>query len=128
MTPNLIRSQFESLYNQISDHTSIALNDALLRSRLVLLTNQFCKIRLGTFTSPLNASHINALKNLSNNRDLVISKPDKGNGVALLNRHDYIEKMMLIINDKQRFCLDKKQKDNSSKTLQTVKQNYYQHR
>ncbi len=32
------------------------------------------------------------LKNLKNDTSIIITKPDKGNGVVILNKTDYIEK------------------------------------
>ena len=43
------------------------------------------------------------LKNLHKNKDIVILKPDKGNGVVVLNKLDYIKGINDIINDKQKF-------------------------
>src|SRR5215469_1490602 len=44
------------------------------------------------------------LKSLGRRKDLVILKPDKGNGVVLLNKNDYINKMMEILSDQNKFC------------------------
>jgi hypothetical protein len=63
---------------------------------------------LGNFnlTKPPNnmlSAEQKALVNLSKNKELVISKPDKGNGVVLLNRNDYDTKMLEILNDTEKF-------------------------
>ena len=44
-----------------------------------------------------------ALKALAKNTKLVVSKPDKGNGVVLLNKEDYIEKMKVVLDDGTKF-------------------------
>ena len=44
-----------------------------------------------------------ALKALAKNKQLVISKPDKGNGVVLLNREDYVNKMKVVLEDNTKF-------------------------
>ena len=44
-----------------------------------------------------------ALKSLREDKSIVITKLDKGNGVVLLNKSDYIEKMKVILNDRQTF-------------------------
>jgi len=46
-----------------------------------------------------------ALKNLSKSNDVVITKPDKGNGIVLLNKQDYVNKMMDIISETNKFNL-----------------------
>ena len=44
-----------------------------------------------------------ALQALAKRKDLVIAKPDKGNGIVLLNRSDYVQKMENILNDPTKF-------------------------
>ena len=43
------------------------------------------------------------LKELSKDNSLIVASPDKGNGIVLLNKHDYIEKMLEIVNDPVNF-------------------------
>ena len=43
------------------------------------------------------------LKNLANDKSIVIMKPDKGNGVVLLDKSVYLEKMNLILSDSNKF-------------------------
>ena len=56
---------------------------------------------------PLNISgaELSALRNLSKNKDLVIVRPDKGNGVVILNKADYIDKVELLLSDTEKFKL-----------------------
>ena len=44
-----------------------------------------------------------ALVNLSKNKDIIITNPDKGSGVVILNRTDYIKKTEEIVNDTTKF-------------------------
>ena len=54
---------------------------------------------------PLNISkaEISALNNLSKNRNIIIIRPDKGNGDVILNRSDYIEKDEALLADASKF-------------------------
>ena len=54
---------------------------------------------------PLNISkaELAALKNLSRNKNIVILRPDKGNGVVILNRVDYINKAESLLSDASKF-------------------------
>lgn len=54
---------------------------------------------------PLNISkaEIVALKKLICNKDIVVTRPDKGNGIVILNRSDYINKVLSIIQDISKF-------------------------
>ena len=55
--------------------------------------------------SPYHKSLIDALKELSRNKDLVITQPDKGTGVVLMNKMDYIRKMEDILQDTSKFVI-----------------------
>ena len=54
---------------------------------------------------PLNVSRaeLSALKKLSRNKDLVIVRPDKGNGIVILDKPDYISKVELLLSDVSKF-------------------------
>ena len=43
------------------------------------------------------------LQPLKENEQIVITKPDKGNGVVLLNTKDYLDKLSNIVNDRSKF-------------------------
>ena len=43
------------------------------------------------------------LQNVKCDKDIVITHPGKGNGVAILNRDEYIKSMTELISDKQKF-------------------------
>ena len=44
-----------------------------------------------------------AIKSLRSNDKIIITKSDKGSGVVILNKSDYITKMKLILNDASKF-------------------------
>ena len=46
---------------------------------------------------------INALKELKNDKEIIVTKPDKGNGIVILDRTDYLNKMQSLINDPTNF-------------------------
>ena len=43
------------------------------------------------------------LKLLANSKDIVILRPDKGNGTVILNRDEYIKKLSDVISDTSKF-------------------------
>ena len=43
------------------------------------------------------------LQKLKCNKDIVITHPDKGNGVVILDRDEYMKSMTELISDKQKF-------------------------
>ena len=44
-----------------------------------------------------------ALLNLSKNKDIIVTNPDKGSGVVIMNKTDYLKKMEDIFNDTTKF-------------------------
>ena len=54
-------------------------------------------------TPNISKEEENALKNLSNDKSIVIMKPDKGNGVVLMNKDEYISKVKEVLNDTSKF-------------------------
>ena len=51
----------------------------------------------------LSSDERNALSSLSNDDSIVVTKPDKGNGVVILDRTEYVSKMLDIIGDESKF-------------------------
>ena len=51
----------------------------------------------------ISKAELSALKKLSRNRNIVILRPDKGNGVVILNRVDYINKVESLLSDTSKF-------------------------
>ena len=49
----------------------------------------------------ISDEEFNALKSLKNNKEIIISKADKGNSIVILDRKDYISKMNNILQLKQ---------------------------
>ena len=50
-----------------------------------------------------NKQQLKILKTLAQRKDLIILKPDKGNGVVLWNKSDYVKKMNIILSDGTKF-------------------------
>ena len=46
-----------------------------------------------------NKSDINTLKDLGNDSNIIITRPDKGRGVVLMNKSEYLDKSHEILND-----------------------------
>ena len=51
----------------------------------------------------LEKQHLQTIRQLTNNKDLVITRPDKGKGVVIMKKSDYIAKMNDVLNDKSKF-------------------------
>ena len=72
-----------------------------LRARLSDLAYAYSGSPIDHSDFLLQREHFQALKSLQVNNDIFITKPDKGSGVVVLNKKDYIKKMEAILHDKK---------------------------
>ena len=69
----------------------------------------------------MHKEHLQAIKALRSNKQTLITKPDKGSGVVILNKNDYINKMDDILEDKTKIKIgDVNQHDNTAKNEQKL--------
>ena len=72
------------------------------KSNLKTIAFKFCH----AFKPKISKYHkqiISCLRDLSKNEDLIVSKPDKGNGIVLIRKEDYLSKMNDILLDPTNF-------------------------
>ena len=94
--------QFENLYSQTSDLVPTSdIGVENFKSTLVNTCYQFRRSKIGT--GICKESTRNRLKRLRQNRDIIISKPDKGMGTVLFDKTDCITKMYNILDDHSKF-------------------------
>ncbi|CAF3650056.1 unnamed protein product [Rotaria sp. Silwood1] len=63
--------------------------------------NRFCHKRYGD--NPEHEQYRSVLMHLKEDKSLVITRPDKGRGVVLMNKNEYLSKMYAIVNDSSKF-------------------------
>ena len=78
-------------------------SSSIIRNKL---SNILCK-PIST-KSNLNTEEMIALKKLTNNPDIAITKSDKGNSTVVMNTTDYDKKIMFLLNDDNTYMLLKK--------------------
>ena len=99
-----ILADFEVLYTQLVHHKPRSEEQlAALKTRLYDLAHAYCgsPIDLGDFL--MTKECYQAIKSLWMNEEILITKPDKGAGVVILNKNDYNDKMKTILNDTTKF-------------------------
>ena len=87
-------AEFEVLYAQLAKQKPISSNElSALKAKLIDLAHAYCvtPFDLGDFN--MHKEHSQAIKSLRFNEQIFITKPDKGSGVVILNKSDYIKKM-----------------------------------
>ena len=81
------------LYSQLSDLEPISdFGSERLKASLVSSCYHYLHSKPGKIEG-ITSEHIQALKDLRNNNDVIVTKPGKGNGIVLLNKEDYVKKM-----------------------------------
>ena len=99
-----ILSQFETLFAQTKRHIPISNEEHdLAKARMVELAHSYSHSPIESGSFILKAPHFQTAKSLKNNSDIYITKPDKGAGVVILNKSEYIDKMNVILSDKTKF-------------------------
>ena len=78
----------------------------VIRDVKTIASKHFYNFKSHKVFSPIfSKSDFNLLKDLGKDKDIVVCKPDKGRGVVLLNKTDYITKMKDILSDFTKFTL-----------------------
>ena len=102
---SLIDTEFENFFRQLSK--TFSPNDPTvltqLKAKLVDTSKSFLKEHV-PLRMNLPPSHLKALEALKKDQSIVISRPDKGSGVVVLDRMAYTDKMSEILGDSSRFA------------------------
>jgi len=114
--------EMEKLYMSILDKKDQ--NKVTIESNEHLKTKLKCfgiKHQPNTSLDPLTKEEKQAAKNLKNNANIIIQRPDKGGGVVIMNRADYVAKLHTLISDQNKFrpC-DKKQSEIVKSKLNSI--------
>ena len=99
-----VLAEFELLQHQLSQFTPVS-RAAADRSKceLAAVAREFAGVRPDLRKFSLTHEHRKVLKDLRSNKDLIITKPDKGRATVLMANQQYINKMMTILDDKSKF-------------------------
>ena len=97
-------AEIEVIYAQLARQQPISSNELnSLKAKFSDLVHAYCgtPVDLGDFN--MHKEHLQAIKSLRFNEQILITKPDKGSGVVVLNRSGRIQKMGNILEDKTKF-------------------------
>ena len=113
-----IFAEFEVLLAQLQHHRpQTPEKHSALKAKLSDLAHAYC----GTFVDAgdflMHRECLSAIKSLRSNSNILITKPDKGSGVVILNKTDFIKKMNSILENETKFLTlgPSSEKDNTSK-------------
>ncbi len=95
---------FEPLYRSVSYLGVCETDQTFVRTRLKdIALSSYHVFNASPSPTVLTKAENTALKELTNVSDLVIQKSDKGNSVVLLDKEDYVAKMVQILADPSKF-------------------------
>ena len=111
-TPKLSKFKFslsmESMFCKLSNHPivrNLTQNDLIIDLKTLMNnTISFFKDSEKENHTLFTESDYKILKKLKKETNIIISKPDKGRGIVIMNKQDYVEKMNTILNDVSTFC------------------------
>ena len=99
-----IFAEFEVLLGQLFYHTGKSKEELqTFKARLSDLTHVYCGTPVDLTDFLMHRECFEAIKFLRLNSDIIITKPDQGSGVVILNKTDYLTKMNFILNDSSKF-------------------------
>ena len=96
--------RFELLFRDIKTNDLITAQNSSIKSKL--LDTAFTSYNFFERKRPvsnLSEAELNALENLTKNKNLVIQKADKGNTVVIIDKNDYKTKIKNILSDSTKF-------------------------
>ena len=97
-------AEFEVLMGQLKHHTPISIvKKQELQARLVDIAHSYCGTPINPSDRRMLRTCRDALRQLRAEESIVILKPDKGSGVVVLDKVDYIRKMTTILSDATKF-------------------------
>ena len=99
-----IMAEFQLFYQNVLQFTPVSLSAAAMcRATLESTANEIITSPNDLKSFSLGREHMKALRELRQNEDIVISKPDKGRAVVVMSRSDYHDKMLTILQDNSKF-------------------------
>ena len=99
-----IFAEFESLWAQLLHPSASSVEQrTALKARLADLAHLYCDSTIDSRDFTMHKECFRAINRLRKNDHIIVTKPDKGSGVVLLNKSDYVDKMNKILDDQSKF-------------------------
>ncbi|CAH8544682.1 unnamed protein product [Dicrocoelium dendriticum] len=113
-----IEAQFENVCAQTSQLIPCSeMHVEEFKSFLVHACYQYRRAKI-VHNTPVKQEHLEALNRLVSNDEVLLTRPDKGAGIVIMNRVDYLSKMKEILADETKFLKAIGEKD-KTKQIET---------
>ena len=98
-------AEFECFYQSVIQFSKPVSSSASVtcKTNLASVTEEYGRSKPDLRSFSLGRDMLNEVRKLYKRDDIIISKPDKGRAVVVMNKCDYIEKMMVVLQDKLKF-------------------------
>ena len=89
---------------QLCNHQSVS-EESLMncRTELQYLSTKAVSWKPDHSSFSLSKEHLKSLTELKRNKDIIITRPDKGRATVILGKRDYLEKMDHVLGDESKF-------------------------
>ena len=98
-----VKAEFEFGWQQLNRTNTSTEQREECRATLGGLAHKYTNAWIDRTGFPLDKEHRAALHELRRTEDKVITRPDKGNGVVVLNKKNYVAKMHTILKQEEKF-------------------------
>ena len=99
-----VQAEFELCWQQLLKYRPNSEDELrACRTSMAGLATRYANEKIDWTGYPLRKEHFDAIHQLKKDKDLLITRPDKGNAVVLLQRKDYISKMQSILSQQDKF-------------------------
>ena len=99
-----VEAEFELFWCQLAKYQPTSDDQRrCCQSELASFARKYAGQKVDKTGFPFRTEHFNAIYQLKRDTNIVITRPDKGSGVVLLDRDDYISKMMNILSQGNKF-------------------------
>ena len=102
----MIDAEFELCWHQLERTgmtTALDPHQRECKAALAHLSKRYANAKIDRTGYPLGKEQLRMIGDMKRNKNIVITRPDKGNGVVVMSRDDYVKKMDEILSDSKKF-------------------------
>ena len=100
-----VEAEFELCYQQLQQLPVQPGEDKIqtCKTKLAGIAEDFASTKIDKTGFPLNTGHLKTINELRRRKDIVITRPDKGDGVIIMSSKQYTDKMLDILAQDSKF-------------------------
>ena len=91
------------MWARLLNHSASSVEQCTALKAQLAVAHLYCDSTIDSRDFTMHNECLRAINRLQKNDDIIITKPDKGSDVVLLNKSDYVDKMNEILDDQSKF-------------------------